>query len=256
MDEKKYSTSPKVSFLLGLLAGLAILGLAGFFMTLPRALSCNVSDTDKVATVDETVDTAGADDAAAVVPPADDVKPPTPPAGDPSKLVAVKDTEYVRGDKNAKVTMIEYSDFECPYCSRHNITIDKVLEEYKGKANLVFRHFPLSFHPNAQKAAEAVECAGEQNKFWEMHDIIFKANTAKQMGVEKWKTSAKELGLDTSKFDSCLDTGKYASKVKSDMASGQAAGVRGTPAVFVNGEMVSGAVPYEKFIETIDKYVK
>jgi len=255
MDERNYRTSPKISFLLGLMAGLAIIGLSGFFITLPKALTCNEVDDQGSQVVLGNTNT-DVEDNGEVEPKPSDNKKPAQPSGSADNLVPVKDSEHIRGDKNAKVTLIEYSDFECPYCARHNTTVEQILEEYKGQVRLVFRHFPLSFHAEAQKASEAVECAGDQGKFWEMHDAVFEANTKKQMSVEQWKKVAKDLGLDASAFDSCLDTGKYATKVKTDLAEGQAAGVKGTPATFVNGEMVSGAVPFDRFKTTIDKYLK
>ena len=255
MEEQKYGTSPKMSFLLGLFAGLAVIGLAGFFMTLPRALSCNTETASDSTAIVEVEDNNAEVEEGIVEKPAEKVQP-TQPVVAAGKVAPVKDTEYVKGDKNAKVTLIEYSDFQCPYCARHASTVDKVMEEYAGKVKLVFRHFPLSFHPEAQKASEATECAGEQGKFWEMHDKVFEANTNKNMKVETWKSAAKELGLNTSQFNTCLDTGKYEDKVKSDFTEGQSVGVKGTPATFINGEMVSGAVPFEKFQEIIDKYLK
>ena len=128
----------------------------------------------------------------------------------------------------------------------------QILEDYKGKVRFIFKHFPLSFHANAQKAAEAAECAGEQGRFWEMHDKIFEANESGTMSVSQWKTAAKALGLNTSKFNDCLDSGKYADQVAADMAEGQAAGVTGTPGTFVNGDLVKGAVPYEQLKSIID----
>ncbi|HWQ99317.1 MAG TPA: DsbA family protein, partial [Candidatus Methylomirabilis sp.] len=118
--------------------------------------------------------------------PADDQ--PAPPSA-PVKPIDEK-TEFIRGNKNAKVTLIEYSDFECPFCVRHLDTINQLLTDYKNDIRLVYRHFPLSFHPEAQKAAEASECAGKQGKFWEMHDKIFEANKAGTMGVQRWKDAA------------------------------------------------------------------
>ncbi|PIR93269.1 hypothetical protein COT99_01700 [Candidatus Falkowbacteria bacterium CG10_big_fil_rev_8_21_14_0_10_43_10] len=163
------------------------------------------------------------------------------------------ENEYVKGNKEATVDVIEYSDFECPYCLRHTAAMDQIFNDYKDKIRVVFRHFPLSFHAEAQKAAEASECAGEQGKFWEMHDKIFKANEAKNMSVAQWKTEAKNLGLNTAQFNACLDSGKYADKIKKQTAGGQAAGVTGTPATFINGQMFSGAVGYDTLKQAIEK---
>jgi len=181
-------------------------------------------------------------------------QPPTQPAADFSKIPAVSSADYIKGDKNAKLTLIEYSDFQCPYCSKHVPTIEKILQDYKGKVRVVFRHFPLSFHANAQKAAEAAECAGEQGKFWEMHDKMFADQSA--LSIDNLKSDARTLGLNTSKFNDCLDSGKYTDKVKKQMAEGSAGGVTGTPATFVGDQLVKGAVPYETFKAVVESKLK
>ncbi|MFH0804617.1 MAG: DsbA family protein, partial [Patescibacteria group bacterium] len=119
------------------------------------------------------------------------------------------------------------------------------------KVRLVYKHFPLSFHPNSQKAAEASECASEQGKFWEYHDKLFD-NQPSGFSVDKFKQWAKDLNLDTAKFNGCLDSGTYAKKVQADEQEGQQKGVNGTPATFINGQLVSGALPYDTFTQAID----
>ena len=158
---------------------------------------------------------------------------------------------HIRGDFNAEITLVEFSDFECPFCERHYPTVNKILSEYEGKVRLVYKHFPLGFHKNAQKAAEASECAAEQGKFWEYHDKLFE-NQPVGYSLEKFKQWAKDTGLNTSKFNNCLDSGKFAQKVKDDYQEGVEKGVNGTPATFVNGKLVSGAVPYNSLKEIID----
>lgn len=239
MIENQPKMSPKMTFVFGLLGGVAIISTIGFFSLLPKIYGDN---SGKVLGANTNANPS----------PSATAPEPQQPAGDPSKLPAVSASDYIRGDVNAKVTLIEYSDFECPFCLRHNPTIDKILTEYKGKVRLIYRHFPLSFHPQAQKAAEAFECAGEQGKAYEMHDKIYQANAAANMSIETWKKTAKDLGLNTTKFNDCLDTGKYASKVSQQQNDGAAAGVEGTPATFVNGKLVSGAVPYDQFKTIID----
>ena len=160
-------------------------------------------------------------------------------------------SDHVRGDFNAPITLVEFSDFECPFCERHYPTMNQILSNYQGKVRLVYKHFPLSFHPNAQKAAESSECAGEQDKFWEYHDKLF-ANQANGFSADKFKQWAVELKLNAKKFNDCLDDGKYAAKVQADFQEGSQKGVSGTPATFVNGQLVSGAVPYESFKQIID----
>jgi len=155
-----------------------------------------------------------------------------------------------KGPDSAPVTIIEFSDFQCPFCSRVNPTLAQVRETYGDKVRIAFRQFPLAIHPNAQKAAEASLCAHDQGKFWQMHDAMFSAQ--QELAVEQLKAKAASLELDSEQFNSCLDSGKYADRVAQDMAAGQAAGVSGTPAMFVNGRLVSGAVPFEQIKTVID----
>jgi protein-disulfide isomerase len=159
-----------------------------------------------------------------------------------------------RGPDNATVTIVEFSDFQCPYCGRVLPTVEKLMKDYDGKVRLVFRHFPLSFHPNAAKAAEAGACAADQGKFWQMHDKMF--GNQQKLAVEDLKSFAKDLGLDQGKFDKCLDSGEKAPLVSGDEKDGEQAGVSGTPAFFINGIFINGAVPYEQFKETVDRELK
>jgi protein-disulfide isomerase len=159
----------------------------------------------------------------------------------------------IKGDENAPVTIIEYSDFECPFCARfYSDTLGQIEKEYieTGKANLEFKHFPLGFHSNAQKAAEATECAEEQGKFWEMHDKLFEDGVSG--GVSTFKKYAKDLGLNTVKFDECIDSGRTADSVKADIKEGKSNGVTGTPAFLINGKLVSGAQPFSVFKQAIE----
>ncbi|MFH1187817.1 MAG: thioredoxin domain-containing protein [bacterium] len=158
--------------------------------------------------------------------------------------------------ENKKIKVELFDDFECPYCLRHSETIAQMRKEYGGKINLVFKNFPLAFHSNAQKAAEAYECAKEQNKGWEMYDKIFEANKNKNMSVDAWKSAAQQLEINTSQFNSCLDSGKYTDEIKQEQAEGTQKGVRGVPATFINGEMIPGAVPYSAIKDAIEKNLK
>ena len=170
--------------------------------------------------------------------------------GVPQSFTIDKD-DHIRGGKNAKVTLVEFSDFQCPFCSQHAPTIDRLLADYGDKIRLVYKHFPLSnIHPNAQKAGEAAECANEQGKFWEMHDKLFENQQA--LTNEDLKRYATTIGLNAGKFNDCLDSGKMASKVSDDYQEGLKKGVQGTPATFVDGVLVSGAQPYENFKAAID----
>ena len=175
---------------------------------------------------------------------------PTPPS--PTAEVSIDD-DAILGNRDAPVTIIEFSDYECPFCGRfHEQTFPQIKEEYidTGKVRFVFRDFPLSFHENAQKASEAAECADEQGKFWEYNEILFKNQD--KLAVSDLKDYAKGLGLDETEFNSCLDSGKMASEVAKDMSEGQAYGVKGTPAFFINGKLISGAQPLSAFKQAID----
>ncbi len=175
---------------------------------------------------------------------------PEQPQAEP--VQSISDSEYVKGSKNAKVQIIEYSDYECPYCFRHTATMQQIAKEYGDKVAIVFRNFPLSFHENAQKAAEAAECAGLQGKFWEMHDKLFDLNEGGGLGNDEFKKAAAGLGLNTGEFNSCLDNGDMAQKIANDMLGAQKAGISGTPGTFINGKLLSGALPYEQFKSEID----
>jgi protein-disulfide isomerase len=159
-----------------------------------------------------------------------------------------------RGPENALVTIVEFSDFQCPYCGREFPVIERLMKEYDGKVRLVFRHYPLDFHPFAQKAAEAGACAQDQGKFWELHDKMF--TNQNKLGVDDLKAYAKSVGLDASRFDKCLDSGEKKALVEEDMKAGTAAGVNGTPAFFINGVFVNGAQPYEQMKQTVDRELK
>lgn len=154
------------------------------------------------------------------------------------------------GPKAAPVTIVAWTDYECPYCSRAEATIVQVRETYKDKVRVVVRDFPLSFHQNAQKAHEAAGCALEQGKFEPMHEKLFANQRALQPA--KLKDYATEVGLDVAAFSKCLESGKRAAEIKTDIDEGAAVGVTGTPAFFVNGQMLSGAVPFEDFARVID----
>ena len=159
-----------------------------------------------------------------------------------------------RGPTNAPVTIVEFSDFQCPYCGREYPVIERLMKEYDGKLRLVFRHYPLDFHPFAQKAAEAGACAQDQGKFWELHDKMF-TNQGK-LAVADLKGYAKLLGMDAPKFDKCLDSGEKKALVDDDLKAGSAAGVNGTPAFFINGIFVNGAQPYEHMKQAVDRELR
>lgn len=193
------------------------------------------------------------------------------PLGGPDKLIGKievsADDDAFLGPAKAKVTIIEFSDFQCPFCrSFWRETLGQIKNEYidSGKSvKFVYRDFPLSsIHPLAQKYAEAAECADDQNKYWEMHDKIFEEQdklgqgTISAYGVNDIKKWAEELGLNDSEFNQCLDSGKYAAEVKKDFEDGSRAGANGTPTIFINGQVVVGAQPFESFKAIIDEELK
>ncbi len=192
-------------------------------------------------------------------------QPPTDPApAQPAgKVKPISKEDHVRGNEKASVTLIEYSDFECPFCKRFHPTVLQLMKEYDGKVKWVYRHFPLSFHVNAQKEAEASECAaavGGNDAFWKYTDTIYERTTSNGTGfaLDQLVPLAKELGIDEGKFKECLDSGKMAQKVQNDFTEGQAAGVDGTPGNILLAKdgtsvIVPGAVPYETLKSQVDQ---
>jgi protein-disulfide isomerase len=171
---------------------------------------------------------------------------------EPPRMVVVADDDPAKGPADAPVTIVEFSDFQCPYCSRVNPTLARLKDRYGDSIRIVFRDFPLlQIHPQAAKAAEAGSCANEQGKFWPMHDLMF-ANQAR-LDVASLKQHAATAGLDAAAFEKCLDSGKHAAEWQKDAADAEKAGVQSTPAFFVNGRPVIGAVPYEQFSSVIDE---
>jgi protein-disulfide isomerase len=158
------------------------------------------------------------------------------------------------GNKNAKVTIVEFSDFQCPFCKQFaDATFPQIKKDYidTGKVKFIYRHYPLrAIHPEAYRAALSSECAKEQGKFWEFHDEDYKNQTT--LSVDAFKQFAQTIGLNTSKFNTCLDSEKYKKVVEEDEALGNGVGVNGTPAFFVNGKLISGALPYDSFKTVID----
>lgn len=174
--------------------------------------------------------------------------------------IKINSDDHILGDKNAKVTIVEYSDFQCSYCGKFwSETLPQIKRDFvdTGKARLIYRHYPLPFHEGAKPAAYATECANEQGKFWQMHDKIYEEQKkTPQFTVNDLKKWAAAIGLDAVKFNQCLDSEKYTQKVSDDFASGQAAGVSGTPTFFINGRKIEGARPYENFRQMIDNLLK
>ncbi|WP_242338802.1 MULTISPECIES: thioredoxin domain-containing protein [Anaeromyxobacter] len=172
------------------------------------------------------------------------------PAYEPPK-VQVAATGPAKGPQAAPVTIVEFSDFECPFCVRAEGTVKQVLDAYPDKIRLVYRDFPLPMHARAPKAAEAAHCAEDQGKYWDMHEKLF--GSGNKIDVPDLKRYAGELKLDQAKFDKCLDSGEKASIVEGHKKAGEEAGVSGTPAFFINGRMLSGAQPMDAFKKIIDE---
>lgn len=183
-----------------------------------------------------------------------------------AKVKPVTDSDHIRGNKNAKITLVEYSDYECPFCQKFHPVTQELLRIYGDKIRFVYRHFPLSFHANAQKEAEASECIAElggNDAFWKYTDAIFERTTANGTGfaLDKLGPLASELGVNQAEFQACLDSGKYEKLVKDQIADGTAAGVSGTPSTFIinpkgESQLIVGAQPIDAFKTSIDQILK
>jgi protein-disulfide isomerase len=187
--------------------------------------------------------------------------PEAPPAGD---VDPVSDTDWVRGDRNARIALIEYSDLECPYCQSFHPTAQQAVDEYGGEVMWIYRHFPLDqIHSKADKEAEAVECAGKlagNDGFWALTDKIFEVSPANNgLDLDTLPDLAAEVGINRSAFEACLDSGEMASVVEASYQSGLKAGVRGTPGnILLNtetgeSEVIPGAVPFATLQSSIDQ---
>lgn len=190
------------------------------------------------------------------------VPSPTPnPTPTPANPAAVDDDPFL-GEEDTPLTLIEFVDYQCPFCKRFfDQSFAQIKTEYidTGKVKLVIRDFPLNFHPNAQKASEATECADDSGKFWEMHDLLFVKQdewSPSQNATDLFKKYASDLGLPSS-FDVCLDEGTHAQEVQKDLSDGTSAGINGTPGFWVLGpdgksQKISGAVPFANFKQAFD----
>ncbi len=179
------------------------------------------------------------------------------------KIPDITDDDHILGDKDASVVLVEYSDFECPFCKRFHPTTKKILDKYGDKVALVYRHFPLSFHQSALPLANASECLAElggNDGFWAFADAVYSADKLPDTD-DAIKTFVANLGYDQTAFSTCYDANKYEQKIKDEMAGGSKAGIKGTPGTVVlakdgNTDFISGALPYDQVEQIVSKYVK
>lgn len=236
--------SPQLTFIFGFIAGVALSAVIGIVLVL-SGVDFGTKKAATTKTTTDTTTTTGTD---------------TTTYGD---VKAVSDEDFVRGDKNAELTLVEYSDLECPFCKTFHPTMKQIMDEYDGKVKWVYRHFPLSFHANAQKEAEAALCVGDlggSEKIWDFMDKIFERTTANGTGfaLDNLGALAKEVGVDQTKFQTCLDGGEMASRVAAETADGSQAGVQGTPTTFLVGKdgktitAFPGALPYDQVKAALD----
>jgi len=170
----------------------------------------------------------------------------------PPRIEITADPGRVRGSPKAPITIVEFSDFSCPFCRKAEANVAQVLAKYPGKVKLGYRDFPLrQVHPQAQLAAEASRCAGAQGKYWEYHDLLF-ANPPEKQDRDSLLDDARSLKLDDQKFDSCLNSGQFKPQIEQDIQLGTRSGVVGTPGFFINGIFLDGAQPVEAFARIID----
>jgi len=170
----------------------------------------------------------------------------------PRAQVSVDKTQ-LRGADGAPVTLVEFADFECPYCQQFEPTLDKLQADFKDKLAFAYKDVPLPMHGHAEKAAEAAHCAGAQNKYWEYHDLLLKT---KELEIPQLKAAAQNLGLDTTAFDKCLDSGAQADSIKTTLEEARQLGITGTPSFLLNGRFYSGAMSYDQLHTLVTEELK
>jgi len=197
---------------------------------------------------------AGTTGAVVGVPSVGGTAPPAPSAG-VTDMKVLSDDDPFMGKKDAPVTIVEFSDYECPFCERfYQQTLPQIKSQYidTGKVKFVYRDFPLGFHQQAEPAAIAANCAGVQDKYFEYHDKIFNSGGAAGKSSADYKKWAQELGLNLAKWEACLSDPAQKQEIQKDLADGSAAGVQGTPGFIINGKVISGAQPFSVFQQVID----
>ncbi len=166
------------------------------------------------------------------------------------KLELAVDPARVKGNPDAPVTIVEFSDFECPFCQAAEPTVKQVMEKYGDRVRLAYRDLPLrQIHPQAQQAAEASRCAAEQGKFWEYHDLLFAGQLLDEQNLKK---DAEKAGMNVEAYEACYKSGKYRPMIDNDLQTGMKSGVTGTPAFFINGQLIGGNQPITAFEQIID----
>ena len=238
-------TMDKKSFVQGLIAGMVIVIILGGVYVAGQNASGTGGSLAKAPTV--------------AAPTAPTTNPTQPSIG---KVKAADASDHIIGAKKPAITLIEYSDLECPFCKRFHPTMQQVMKDYAGKVAWVYRHYPLSFHANAQKEAEAAECAnklGGNDAFWKYIDAIYERTTSNGTGfaLTSLVPLAKEIGLDETKFKTCLDSGEMQTVVAADLNEGQQEGVTGTPGTFVvnakgDQQYLPGALDLSQVKQVID----
>lgn len=169
---------------------------------------------------------------------------------EPPRVQVATDDDASKGPGTAPVTIVEFSDFQCPYCARAETVVDEVVKKYGDRVRVVYRDYPLKFHANAENAAMGAECAADQDKFWEMHKAIF--GNQQKLATADLVETAGSIGLDKEAFKTCLDSGKHRAEVQKDFEDGMKYGVTGTPTFFINGIPMVGARSVDAFAEIID----
>jgi protein-disulfide isomerase len=231
-ENEFFSGSPKTMFFSGFVSGVAIIAVIASIYLANITFSGVVVNTP--AEEDNVVADAGTDPAPIVA----------------VDLPAITADDRIKGSADAEVILVEYSDIECPFCERHHPVMEQLSEEYGDKVAWVYRHFPLSFHPEATPAAVATECAGDQGSFFEYLDVLM--SNQDSLSSAYYEQVAGEMGLNVNDWKTCIASEKYPELIANQMSAAAAAGVKGTPATFINGKMVSGAVPYDTLKGLID----
>ena len=216
----------------------------------------------RVRNLENSRDTANPGTAQVTVAPQAKIEPTTAPLTDEQKNEIYQSGAGSKGEKDAKVTVVEFSDYQCPFCKRYiDDSYSQIMKDYGDKIRYIFHDYPLSFHANAKAAAMASRCAADQDKYWEYHENLFAkqddwSSAATDAVTDKFVAYATELGLEAADFKTCVDSKKHEKAVDDDVVLGQKVGVSGTPSFFVNGTMLVGAQPYANFKALIDEALK